>query len=207
MSIRSEIRAQLVSGPKSTDELLPSVPSVEGDRARLSTHMSNLAANAMVRRCGLSDDGKPLYQLDPKVWPAKGTPELSDVIATLPASLKTPVKDSAAENASPSKSQRPAADSARKAAKQSAAKTHARQPAAALVEKNARKPSANVRVGAGRAAVPAPPRGESIFVGLMASGEIRVHDLTSGVHVNLPPEVAAQIATLARISAGAGAAP
>lgn len=71
MSIRSEIRAALVDGPKSTDEMLPLVPSVEGDRARLGQNVSVLANEQKVRRAGLSDDGRPLYQLDPKAWPAK----------------------------------------------------------------------------------------------------------------------------------------
>jgi hypothetical protein len=72
MSIRSEIRAALVDGPKSTDEMVPLVPSVEGDRARLGQNVSVLANELKVRRAGLSDDGRPLYQLDPKAWPAKG---------------------------------------------------------------------------------------------------------------------------------------
>ena len=71
MSIRSEIRAALVDGPKTTDELLPLVPSVDGDRRKLGWSMNDLADNQMVRRAGLSEDGKPLYQLDPKVWPEK----------------------------------------------------------------------------------------------------------------------------------------
>jgi len=71
MSIRSEIRAALVSGPKSTDELLPLVPAAEGDRVRLSANMSTLAGAQMVRRAGLSDDNKPLYQINPAQWPAK----------------------------------------------------------------------------------------------------------------------------------------
>lgn len=207
MSIRSEIRAQLVSGPKSTDELLPLVPAAEGDRVRLSANMSTLAASGMVRRTGLSDDGKPLYQLEPKLWPAKEEPDLSVAIATLPPSLKNPVKESATKKASTPKLQRPAADPARKAANPPAAKTRARQPAAALSDKSPGKHGANSRTDTGRAVVLSPSRAESIFVGLMASGEIRVQDLASGFHVDLPPGVAAQIATLARISAGAGAAP
>lgn len=72
MSIRSEIRAALVDGPKSVDELMLILPSRETtDRARLSNNMSVLANEAKVRRCGLSDDGKPLYQLEPSMWPAK----------------------------------------------------------------------------------------------------------------------------------------
>jgi hypothetical protein len=73
MSIRSEIRAALVDGPKTTDELLPLVPSAENDRARLSASMSVLATSQMIRRTGLADDGKPIYQLDPRAWPARDT--------------------------------------------------------------------------------------------------------------------------------------
>lgn len=48
MTIRSEIRAALVDGPKTTDELLPLV----------------------VRRTGLDDNKRPLYA--PDNWPAEG---------------------------------------------------------------------------------------------------------------------------------------
>lgn len=72
MSIRSEIRAALVDGPKSVDELMLILPSRETtDRARLSNNMSVLATEQKVRRCGLSDEGKPLYQLEPGMWPGK----------------------------------------------------------------------------------------------------------------------------------------
>lgn len=72
MSIRAAIRAALVDGPKSVDELLPIISLLhETDRPRLSNNMSVLASEQKVRRFGLSDEGKPLYQLEPSMWPAK----------------------------------------------------------------------------------------------------------------------------------------
>ena len=134
MSIRSEIRAALVDGPKSTDEMLPLVPSCEGDRARLGQNVSVLANELKVRRAGLSDDGRPLYQLDPQAWPAKGDagetvtvtagriegPQLRK--ATLPRKpAKAPKKARPAAPAAPAKSQRQAAKVQRKTAKPRAA--------------------------------------------------------------------------------------
>jgi len=110
MSIRSEIRAALVSGPKSTDELLPFVPAAEGDRVRLSANMSTLAGNGMVRRAGLSDDGKPLYQINPAQWPAKADEEPVDAS---PASTSTAaparMKKAKPEAATPKKPHAPRA--------------------------------------------------------------------------------------------------
>jgi hypothetical protein len=105
MSIRSEIRAALVGGPKTIDELLPDVASLEGDRRKLGFHMSNLAGEQMVRRFGLSDDGKPIYKLDPDMWPAKETPAAD---APPPSGAGTPEAKPARAAAKPKAPKKPA---------------------------------------------------------------------------------------------------
>lgn len=129
MSIRSEIRAALVDGPKTTDELLPLVASVEGDRKRLQQHMGNLASEKMVRRAGLSEDGAPMYQLDPKTWPAKGEEGEAVTVAAgriegphvrkaaPPKPAKAAKKAKAPKKPAPKKSQRSAAKLQRETAK------------------------------------------------------------------------------------------
>lgn len=201
MSIRSEIRAALVDGPKTIDELLPLVASVEGDRARLAQNVSTLHNAALVRRVGLSEDRKPIYALDPTMWAAKATHDDADAdIATESR------KASTAKKASPSKAQRPDADPARKAANKPAAKARARQPAAALHQTSGpKKPQAKkAKVLATLPALnlPYPVPGaapDRTFVGLMASGNIRVQDAVSGFHLDLPLGVAEQVAALVRM--------
>jgi hypothetical protein len=151
MTLRSKIRAALVDGPKSVDELTLMMPeSVYGDRHKLANNMSVLATEHKVRRCGLSEDGKPLYQLQPDIWPAKeragdepdNTAAEADV--TSPAKRGRKAKESApgkankgrkpasARTPSPTRAQRPDAKAARKPASGKAAGKRARQPGAAL---------------------------------------------------------------------------
>lgn len=148
MSIRSEIRAALVDGPKTTDELLPLVASVEGDRQRLQQHMGNLAGEQMVRRAGLSEDNKPIYQLDPKAWPAKG--EEGEAVTVAAGRIEGPNLRKAAP---PPKAAKPAKKAkAKPAAKKVAKARKSQRPPAKSQRKTAisrpAKPTANaIQVG------------------------------------------------------------
>lgn len=75
MSLRSQIRAALVGGPLSVDELLPLLPAFKGNRARLAAHMNVLEIDGKVRRCNQHDLGQPVYQLEPSIWPDEKTAE------------------------------------------------------------------------------------------------------------------------------------
>lgn len=156
MSLRSEIRAALVGGPQSVEEMLAAIPSAEGDGKRLAGNMYVLATEGKVRRAGLSDNKKIIYALEPSVWPAKEPAaeiNASDHADAAPAAGQGKRKHAAqakgrgtgspkrashdrrataAKPPSPPRAQRPAAKTARKPARGHAAGKRTRQPAAAL---------------------------------------------------------------------------
>lgn len=193
MSIRSEIRAALVDGPKSTDEMLPLVPSVEGDRARLGQNVSVLANEQKVRRAGLSDDGRPLYQLDPKAWPAKG--DAGDVVTVAAGRIEGPHLRKAAPP--------PKADKATKPAK-TAKKTPPSAPAAP--PKSQRRAAKSQRKTATSAAAkPAPGRAITIAhepewrVGLQLDGSVFAFDPSAGTHQVIAAPIVRQILGMAAL--------
>jgi len=115
MSIRSEIRAALVDGPKTTDELLPLVPTAAGDRAKLQQCLSELAGDGRLRRTGLDDNKRPIYTIDE--WPTEALRGVAVKESLTPgtrkrkAATKPPAKTRPAKparKAAPAKASRPA---------------------------------------------------------------------------------------------------
>lgn len=203
MSIRSEIRAALVDGPKTVDELLPLVPSAEDDRARLASNVSVLATAQSIRRTGLSDDGKPIYQLDPKAWPAKDAvadqpvtaaagrvhgPHLREAATPPPKATKPAAKPKAAKApkkpapAAPAKPQRTRADKPAKS-----------QRTAAKVQRK----TATSRATPGRAVTVASE--PDWRVGLQLDGSVFAFDPSAGTHQVIAAPIVRQILGMAAL--------
>ena len=171
MSIRSEIRAALVAqGALSCDEMLQHVPAVNGIRATLQQNLSQLAGVKMIRRAGLSDDGKPLYQLDD--WPERA----SDGTVT------PPTRKPAAKTAKPAKAaKKTTAPKAAptKAPRKSAAKKPRKAVARTIVAR-AHDSLGNVSTTTARAHHMPPSPGAAHLVGLQANGDAIVVDKHAG---------------------------
>mgnify|MGYP000243355444 CR=1 FL=1 len=196
MSIRSEIRAALVDGPKSTDEMLPLVPSVEGDRARLGQNVSVLANELKVRRAGLSDDGRPLYQLDPQAWPAKG--DAGETVTVTAGRIEGPQLRKATPPPKPAKATKPAKapKKARPAAPAAPAKS---QRQAAKVQRKTAKPRA---ASPGRAVTVATE--PDWRVGLQLDGSVFAFDPAAGTHQVIAAPIVRQILGMAALLRPAG---
>jgi hypothetical protein len=186
MSIRSEIRAALVAqGALSCDEMLAHVPSVNGHRQTLSSNVSVLASSKMVRRAGLSDDGKPLYQLDD--WPERA----ADGTVTPPATRKPAATKAAKVEKVEKLVARKPAKAAKKPKRAKAAKVVKAPPApiangtARAVQKSAHQPDA------------------SHIVGLQANGDALVVDKRGGAYTTIPAGVVRQLLQFADLRARA----
>lgn len=198
MSIRSEIRAALVDGPKTTDELLPLVTSVEGSRPRLSIHMGNLSSEKMVRRCGLSDDGKPIYQLDPKAWPLREN--------AAPAAAQEGADTAVSTRPAPPKAKTPAAKPDHPATQKTkpAKATKAVKTVKPVKAKRAKSPLFRVTRKAG-AAASQPALSLSVkrtinwHVGLQFDGSVFAFEPATGTHQVIDAGIVQQILGMAAL--------
>jgi len=175
MSIRDEIRAAIKDGqPFSAGGILARVPSVEGDRAKLSQNISALKSEGKVRRAGILDD-EAAYALDD--WPArddgtsvrrKPAKKRAEKFLDSPPYVEPPLK---------------AAKPPRKPKSQPGAAKSQRKPAVSL---------------------PVPVRVEpddEFVVALQADGSVFLLDKSDGTYQSLPPTVVRQILQLASVRA------